>query len=138
MIGKLIKMWQSLRYYVIADPFDNSITLSKRLFEHIRKNAKDKSAASVFVFYIPGTKTYGFIQNHSFDHPVQLCEIQYNDKHKCIGFETLCPSVGAILYNYSLPSDKSVRLSVTVKKNYGKVYYHIEKPLKGHLERLVR
>ncbi len=129
VIRKFIKWWQSLRYYVIADPADNSVTLSKRLFKHIKNKAKDSSSTSVFVFAIPEHDTYGFMHDHGIEQPTQLCDIQYNDKHKCIGFESLCPSVGSILYHYGLPADRRVKLSVSVQKNVlGKIYYQFEKP----------
>lgn len=53
IIQKLKTWWQSLNYYVIADPADNSITLSKRLFLHIKKKAKESDAAKVFVSGLP-------------------------------------------------------------------------------------
>lgn len=128
-IRTFIKWWQSLRYYVIADPADNSVTLSKRLFNHIKNSAKEGEAASVFVFFIPGHDTYGFMLNHGIEQPTQLCGIQYNDKYKCIGFESLCPSVGSILYRYGLPADCRVKLSVSVRRNVlGKTYYQFDKP----------
>ena len=105
IISKLKLWWQSLLYYVIADPTDNSITLSKRLFLHIKNNARKSDAARVFVFRISGNDTFGFSINPDIKQPTQMCDIQYNDKYKCIGFETLCPSVGRILYEYGL-SDK--------------------------------
>lgn len=136
IIRDLIKWWWSLSYYVIADPADNSITLSKHLFRHIKNNAKDSHKTSVFVFAIPECGTYGFIQDHGIEQPTQLCDIQYNDKHKCIGFETLCPSVGTILYRYGLPADCRIKLSVSIQRNVlGKVYYQIEKPDAKHIRR---
>lgn len=126
---KLLYRWQSLRYYVIADPADNSITLSKRLFQHIRNNAKEDKDTSVFMFRIPDTGTFGFIANHSIAKPTQLCQIQYNGKYRCVGFETLCPSVGRIFYEYGLPALRPVKLSVSVKRTpQGKVYYQIDVP----------
>jgi hypothetical protein len=126
---KLIKWWQSLWYYVIADPTDNSITLSKKLFFHIMKNANDKNETKVFVFRELGSDDYGFMINPNFDQPTQLCEIQYNEKYHCIGFETLCPSVGQIFYSYGLPAYKKVKMSVSIRRTIAdKVYYIIEKP----------
>ena len=63
IISKLKLWWQSLLYYVIADPADNSITLSKRLFLQIKNNARKSDAARVFVFHISGDDTFGFIIN---------------------------------------------------------------------------
>ena len=48
IIKKLKTWWQSRNYYVIADGNDNSITLSKRLFLHIKGKAKKGDAAQVF------------------------------------------------------------------------------------------
>ncbi len=118
-----------MRYYVIADPADNSVTLSKKLFEHIRKNSKEGDAARVFVFKISGTQTYAFCVNPELEQPTQMCDIQYNDRYRCIGFETLCPSVGRIFFDYGLPSNKRVKLSVLVQTAPdGLIYYQFNKP----------
>ncbi|MDO4163962.1 MAG: hypothetical protein Q4D56_06200 [Bacteroides sp.] len=132
MIKRLIKWWQSLRMYVIADPADNSVTLSRALFRHIRANARKDDAARVFMFRITGEKAFGFSVNPQFDRPTQFCDIQYNDRYRCIGFETLCPSVGTILYEYGLPADTPVKLSATVQKNGNLMYYKIERPHAKH------
>lgn len=126
---KFINRWQSLHYYVLADPADNSITLSKRLFQHIKSNAEEGRDTSVFMFRIPGTGTFGFMANHGIAQPTQLCQIQYNGKYRCIGFETLCPSVGRILYEYGLSAFHPVKLSVSIKRTpQDKVYYQIDVP----------
>lgn len=134
---KKIKQWlQSLRYYVIADPADNSITLSKALFNHIKSNAKGSDAARVFMFRINTTHLYGFMANPSIKQSTQMCDIQYNDKYRCIGFETLCPSVGQILYDYGLPATQCIKLSVTSQQtqdNKRKIYYQLEKPNEKHI-----
>lgn len=129
-IKKLKLWWQSFLYYVIVDPADNSVTLSKRLFLHIKNNAQESdNTACVFVFRISGNDTFGFTVNPDIEQPTQLCDIQYNDKYRCIGFETLCPSVGRILYEYGLPDNSRVKLSVSVCKTpQGKTYYKFDKP----------
>lgn len=128
MITKLKQWWRSLRFYVIADSADNSITLSKQLFRHIRKNAKEGDAPRVFVFRIADNNTFGFTVNPNIEQPTQLCDIQYNGKYKCIGFETLCPSVGTIFYHYQLPADRRIKLSVSVHINQNVTYYQFDKP----------
>lgn len=129
IIDKLKARWKSRGCHVVADPNDNSVTLSRRLFNHIKKHAKDDDVSKVIVFYIPEGKCYGFMLNPPIEQETQLCQIQYNSKYKCIGFETLCPSVGLIFYNYGLPSDKSIGLSVTICDGVdGKIYYKIERP----------
>lgn len=117
--------------YIIADPADNSITLSKRLFRHIDVMSLDK--AKVYVFSIPGdTPAYAFTINPDFSQPTQLCDIQYNSKHRCIGFETLCPTVNRIFYDYRLPHDCPCKLSVTIRQTAGIVYYLIRQPHNPH------
>ena len=134
IFSNLIRKWRSLHYYVIADPADNSVTLSKRLFAHMRKEAGDD--ASVFVFRIPHHGTFGFMLNHGIAEPTQLCQIQYNAKYRCVGFETLCPSVGRIFYEYGLPALRPVKLSVEVRKTpQGKTYYQLTQPTRKLLEK---
>lgn len=131
-LQRLIQKWRSLRYYVIADPADNSVTLSRHLFAHIRKGTG--GGTSVFVFRIPHYNTFGFMPNPGIDGPTQLCQIQYNGKYRCIGFETLCPSVGRILYDYGLPALRPVKLSVSIRRTpQGKVYYQIDVPTSKQL-----
>lgn len=132
---KVKKWWQSYRFYVIADPADNSITLSKALFVHIRNNAKEGETARVFVFRVADRNTFGFTVNPGIDKPTQMCDIQYNGKYKCIGFETLCPSVGRIFYEYGLPGNHRVKMSVSVHKTpQGRIYYEFDKPNAGHFK----
>lgn len=129
ILKKIKKWWTSLRYYVILDPKDNSVTLSKALFKHMKKNAKGEGA-NVFVFKIKNTDNYGFMVNPKIEQPTQLCEIQYNDKYKCIGFETLCPSVGKILYDYGLPESQAIKMSVSIhltRSEEPESYYQIDK-----------
>ena len=126
---RIIERWKSRGCYVVADPADNSVTLSKRLFGHIKKNSKDDDVSKVFVFGIPQDNSYGFMLNPALDKETVLCQIQYNSKYQCIGFETLCPSVGYMFYHYGLPAEKAIRLSVSVCRTIeGKTYYKIEKP----------
>ena len=131
---KVKKWWQSLRYYVIADPADNSVTLSKALFNHIKDNAQEGDEARVFVFKV--AQNYGFMTNPDIEKTTQMCDIQYNDKYRCIGFETLCPSVGQILYGYGLPADRRVKLSVSVcRTTQGKLYYQFDRPDAKHIRK---
>lgn len=128
---KNVQRWyRSLRYFIVVDPADNSVTLSKALFAHIRKNALGEDKAQVFVFQASDTKQFSFMVNPQIDKPTQLCEIQYNDKHKCIGFETLNPSVGKMLYEYAMPHDAICKLSVSLRKSGEKFFYQIDKPKK--------
>lgn len=129
---RLISLWLSYNYYIIADPSDNSVTLSKKLFSHMRKASTEKNdASSVFVFRLwrGDVANYGFIVNPDIDKPTQLCQIQYNGKYKCVGFESLCPSVGRIFYDYKLPALHPVKLSIEIQKiPQNKLIYIIKKP----------
>jgi hypothetical protein len=139
ILGKLINIINSLRYYVVADPSDNSITLSKKLFYHIKKHSASDSDTSVFVFRIPQHNTFGFMLNPDIEEQTQLCQIQYNGKYKCVGFETLCPSVGYILFNYGLPALHKVKMSVSLHKTpQGRLYYQFDAPKKIRHEEHIR
>ena len=113
--------------YVIVDGADNSITLSKRLVKHMGVMDMNEQP-KVIVFRIPKNNAYGFMVNPVVDQETQLCDIQYNDKYKSIGFESLCPTVNRILYDYGIPSSRH-RLSIKLfRTSEGKCYYQICKP----------
>lgn len=125
---KIKTWWLSTRLYVILDPADNSITLSKALFKHMVNKAQKNDDARVFVFST-NTGHFGFMAKPEIDQSTQMCEIQYNDKYRCIGFETLCPSVGRIFYEYGIDANKRIKLSVSIQHtNNNKLYYQIDRP----------
>jgi hypothetical protein len=130
ILTKLKNWWQSRRYYVMADPNDNSITLSKALFRHLQDSAHEGETARVFVFRLTYNNTYAFMVNPPIEQPTQMCDIQHNVQYNCIGFETLCPSVGKIFYDYGIPAYKPQRLAVTIHKSVDKYYYQFERPCK--------
>ncbi len=134
MIKNIIHWWRSLRFYVIADPADNSVTLSRRLFLHMKNSADKNENPKVFVFRIKDNDAFGFMLNPDIEQPTQLCDIQYNGKYHCVGFETLCPSIGRIFYEYGLP-DKKVKLSVSIRTTNGKVYYQLDKPNEKYIRK---
>lgn len=118
----LLGVWRWYRHrslYVIADPADNSITLSRALFDHM--DVMNLDVAKVFVFHLCNACTenakwsgaiYAFTINPPIEQPTQLADIQYNSKHHTIGFESLNPSVNRIFYDYGIPADRPVKLSV--------------------------
>ena len=123
-----------LRLYVIADATDNSITFSKDLFRMLDVMKKDE--AKVYVTRLCNVahevtdgwngNMYGFIVNYPFSKETQLADIQYNQKHRCIGFECLCPTVNQIFFDYGLPAQSKAKLSVlpqTLSASTHKVYY---------------
>lgn len=141
-LQRFLLWWRSLRYhryYVIADCSDNSLTFSHKLYRHIELSSHCEDAAKVFVFGIPAWGTYGFtinpaldrdtVSDASFHGETQLADIQYNEKYKTIGFESLCPSVNRIFCEYGLPCDLKMKLTVTVHRlGDGNVFYNIERP----------
>ena len=113
--------------YIIADPRDNSITLSRRLVR--RMGVMKAEQAKVFVFKTNDKyQRYAFTLNPQLTEPTQLCDIQYNTQHRCIGFETLCPTVNKIFYDYRLPLAKAVKLSVRSRTLRHITYYVIIPP----------
>ena len=127
MIRKIIEWLDSLFCYVIADSSDNSITISHHLFH--KMNVMKLDAARVFVFRTTERSEYAFTVNPHINRPTQLCDIQYNSKHRCIGFESLCPTVNRIFYDYGIRAGIRAKLSVSIRKRKdGLVYYIINKP----------
>ncbi|MCD8288150.1 MAG: hypothetical protein LUC18_04840 [Porphyromonadaceae bacterium] len=107
------------------------MTLSRRLYHTIQKNLNDENdLAKVFTFREQGSGHYSFCLNPTAlkDEQTQFSAVQYNPKYKSIGFESLCPTVGRILYDYGLPFDRTVRLSVTKHHANQITFYRIEHP----------
>lgn len=127
MLKRFIQWLESRTLYVLADPRDNSVTMSRGLYRQIRRALTDR--ADVFVFYEPDSGCYGFMINPTIDTPTITNAIQYNARYKCVGFESLCPTVNRIAYDYALPHDAVSKL--IVKKHMspsGETYYLIPKP----------
>ena len=134
-------MFKKLKYlldrkgcFVIADARDNSITFSKGLCTLLDVFHLD--AVKVYVTSLSGQegkKEYAFLLNPPIGEPTQLADIMYDTKHKCIGFESLCPTVNRIFYDYGLPADSTCKLSVRVGKTQagGITYYRICNPANG-------
>ena len=56
-------------------------------------------------------------------------QLQFNQKHKKIGFRSDYPSVTAILDEYNLPLNRMVRLTCIPRKSQkGEPYYEIMRP----------
>lgn len=137
MIDKLKNWIRRRTFFVICDPADNSVTFSKALFKHMDVMKLDE--AKVYVFSLAPNDwalhekgEYGFILNPNFEQETQLADIQYSDKHKTIGFECLVPTVNRIFYDYGLPHDKPVKLSVVVCRAGDIQYYKICRPYDKH------
>lgn len=132
MLKRFLNLWRAIRffrYFVIADSNDNSITLSRKLYKHIELTSHCDEQAKVFMFNVRAWSTFGFAINPELTEETQLADIQYNEKYKTIGFEALCPTVSKILYEYGMPWELKVRLTVSIHHlANGKVFYNIERP----------
>ena len=126
MLRRIRRWLHRWTMFVIADPKDNSITFSKALCKHMRVMELD--AAKVFVFRITEDDTFGMMLNPELEMPTQLADVQYNSKHKCIGIESLNPTVNRIFYDYQMPHDGKAKLSVEVCETNGKTFYKINRP----------
>lgn len=130
ILKKIINWFRKRHMYVIADATDNSITFSRALFHHMGGLSLEQ--AKVFAFYVPAVEPhqghYGFMLNPEFDKKTQLADIQYNTKHRTIGFEMLNPTVNRMFYDYGLRPMTKVKLSVKHKRLQEITYYQICPP----------
>ncbi len=100
-------------YSVKLDPTDSSITISRRLLQHIARNHPSVDDQPQRLIVVHAGNTFAFVVNPQGLTPEQtaLADLQYNDRHRCFGFETLVPTVSCMLYRYRLPN-RAVRLAV--------------------------
>lgn len=103
IIKKLKTWWQSRNYYVIADGNDNSITLPNACFSISKVRRKRAMQPKCLFSELPDKILSASPSIQISDNRLNYADIQYNDKYKCIGFESLCPSVGLMLYEHGLP-----------------------------------
>ena len=123
----LNKVWPA-RFHIVADPTDNSITFSERLFRYIQQHATSATAAQAYVFRIPKRNTYAFVISPETEQELwPLCNIQVSDEYHTVGFESICPTVNRICYEYGLPH-KPCRLSVHIKRIKKRKVYIIQRP----------
>lgn len=118
-------------FFVVLDGRANSVTISKCLYLHIKKN--DKKDLSLHVFKASDTKQYCFAFREDMealrDAKTIFTELQYNSEHKKIGFRTDKPSVTGILSEYGISAEGMVKLSVLPRKTgNGETFYEIQKP----------
>lgn len=134
MFSKLKQLLFPRRYYIIADTTDDSVTLSRSLYRHIRSRL-DASAteAKAFVFFVPHNNTYGFVINYPHSKPTIEAPILYNAKFKSIGFQATCPSVNRIFYDYHIQDHLKAKLLIHIKHlPNGTIYYEIQPPRRNH------
>ena len=122
---RVVQHFRHRRMYVIADAQDNSVTISKALFKHMKVMKQDEAKVMVF----RAGDNYCFTLNPTIEQPTQLADIQYNSKYRCIGFECLVPTVNRIFYDYGLPANSRVKISVDVLRSVkGFTYYSLCRP----------
>mgnify|MGYP000001664248 CR=1 FL=1 len=125
LFNKIRNWFRRWTFYVIADANDNSITFSRALCSHIDVTALD--VAKVMVCRVG--KDYCFMVNPDIDRDTQLADIQYNTRYRCVGFETLVPTVNRIFYDYGMPAGTRAKLSVEPRRTAtGRTFYHICRP----------
>lgn len=127
MIKRMINWFRSNRLYVIADMTDSSVTVSKKLYKAM--GVEDADCIRIFVF--KAGNEFGFSVNweETECEDMPYSNLQYNSKHKTIGFETLNPTVAKMFYDYNIPSDiTKCKLSVSIEDANGRSYFKIHKP----------
>lgn len=128
---RAIKGLWYINFFVVLDGRCNSVTVSKCLYHHMTK--PERSDYKIFVFKTSDTKQYCFAFREDFeqlkDTNTIFTELQFNEKHKKIGFRTDKPSVTGILSEYGIQAEGMVRLSVLPRKtDNGSTFYEIQKP----------
>jgi hypothetical protein len=97
--------WLYSDYYVILDGRDNSVTLNSALIRRIRRDqGGELQGATIFSYIMPGQwDSYCFSVNAPVSQQVGgISRLQMNTKYRTIGFESLCPTVQRIIYDYRL------------------------------------
>lgn len=130
LIYKVKGFWNR-NNFVVLDGRTNSVTLSKGIYDHIMR--KQRTDYSIFVFSLAEEDTYGFCMREDWEElrrtNTNYTQLQFNQKHKKVGFRTDLPSVTGILDDYHLPLDKMVRLSCIPRlSGKGETYYEIIPP----------
>lgn len=128
--ARLAARAQRRRCFVLMDARDSSVTFSDSLFKKLQLLYGEADEPRVFVFYIPSSRCYGFMVNPAIDTPTQMGCVQYNSKHRCIGFESLNPTVARMFYEYGVSDfQRPCKLSVSRQTTKaGQPYFRIERP----------
>ena len=129
MLKEFIRRLKDRAAYVIADPADNSITFSRGLYKRLR--ILETGRGKVMVFRLKDDGRYCFtldIPEEAKD--TQLAEVMYNSRYRCVGFESLVPTVNRIFYDYSLPAGAQCKLT-TQEVVTDTMKYHIICPPYG-------
>lgn len=134
-IKKITNALTRHKYFVIADPADNSVTLSKKVCDALGiTNWQGEENPKAFAFKDTSTGLYAFcLAPDDLPDGAPVSEVQFNTKCKSIGFAPLTPTVNRVFYDYGLTHSKPCKLTVTEhtftnEQGATKVYFSIEKP----------
>lgn len=135
LIRRILPWILGCRYVAYLDPTDNSVTFSPALFKKLKRQALSSlpkvepkpELLEVFTFYMPTERKYGFTINPPLETETQLGTIQYNTKHKSVGFPCLSPPVSRILYDYGYKWDSTPVPMRAIPRRFKstKRYYYI-------------
>lgn len=115
------------RMFVVADATDNSITFSSALCKDVMKQNPSKAKVFTFIIKDNGIPYYAFTVDPDIKEETQFSEIQYNSKYRCVGYESLVPSVTRIFNEYGI-SDSKKKLAIRVRYVCKMKIYIIQRP----------
>lgn len=130
-----INQWlQGLTLFVILDGRDNSVTFSRGLWRRIRPHLSDRAD---ILGYKAGD-VYGFALNPTLDKERDnaIAQVQYNAKHRCIGYESLVPTLARIFTDYGIPIGCRVRLHVIPRDTEAELAFDFRRPTARRLRRM--
>lgn len=112
---KIFSAMTNVMLFVELDATDNSITLSRRLVKHVKDKITEEN--NVYVFKVLEEYAFAINVKELKNEDTVRAPLQYNDRHKTVGFYAACPSVNRIVYDYNLPDQAIVRVKKKRKKN---------------------
>lgn len=120
--------------YVIADPRDNSVSFSPRLWNRIRRKAIAAGVnPRVLTFRMSDSGAYAFTLDADVEEQSSMSKVQYDPRTGSIGFESLIPTVNKIFYDYGAPTDEAlspVKMAVRRVRNNNMEIYILKSPWK--------
>lgn len=119
---KIFSAMTNVMLFVELDATDNSITLSRRLVNHVKDKITEEN--NVYVFKVLEEYAFAINVKELKNEDTVRAPLQYNDRHKTVGFYAACPSVNRIVYDYNLPDQAIVRVK---KKRKNNIEYFIMK-----------
>lgn len=119
---KIFSAMTNVMLFVELDATDNSITLSRRLVKQVKDKITEEN--NVYVFKVLEEYAFAINVKELKNEDTVRAPLQYNDRHKTVGFYAACPSVNRIVYDYNLPDQAIVRVK---KKRNNNIEYFIMK-----------